>query len=41
MEKVIKKEALPQAADYCSILPAELGEEIGDYAAIAVAAQEE
>lgn len=41
MKKVIEKEALPQAANFCSILPAELGESIGDYAAIAVAAREE
>lgn len=37
MEAVIKREALPQAADFCSVLPAELGESIGDYAAIAIA----
>lgn len=37
MNKVINYEALPQAANYCSILPAQLGEAIGDYAAIAIA----
>ncbi len=37
METVIKREALPQAADFCKILPAQLGEMIGDYAAIAIA----
>ena len=36
-EEVIAKEALPQAAGCCEILPAELGEKIGDYAAIATA----
>lgn len=41
MKTVIEKEALPQAANFCKILPAELGESIGDYAAIAVAAQED
>lgn len=36
-EEVIAKEALPQAAGCCKIVPAELGEKIGDYAAIATA----
>lgn len=35
--RVIQKEALPAAAAACEILPAGLGEQIGDYAAIAVA----
>ena len=39
MEEVIKKEALFHAADVCRVVPAELGEAIGDYAAIAVAAE--
>lgn len=33
----IEKEALGIAADCCKVVPAELGEQIGDYAAIAVA----
>ena len=37
MEKVINKEALPQAVKCCKIVPAALGEQIGDYAAIAAA----
>ena len=36
-EKAIRREALPQAAACCEILPAGLGESIGDYAAIATA----
>ncbi len=36
-EEVIKKEALPVSAGVCRILPAALGESIGDYAAIAIA----
>lgn len=39
MEEVIKKEALSYAASVCRVVPAELGEAIGDYAAIAVAAE--
>ncbi len=37
MEKVIAQEALPTSAGCCHIVPAQLGEEIGDYAAVAVA----
>lgn len=37
MEKIINKEALPQAVKCCKIVPAALGEKIGDYAAIAAA----
>ena len=37
MMKVIGKEALAPAASCCKILPAALGDEIGDFAAIAVA----
>jgi glucokinase len=37
MEEVIAKEALSPAARCCQILPAALGENIGDYAAIATA----
>ena len=36
-EKVIKKEALSVAAGCCKVLPAALGENIGDYAAISTA----
>jgi glucokinase len=35
--KVIKQEALAPAADVCSIVPAALGEEIGDYASLSIA----
>ena len=41
LEQVILQEALSQSARVCQILPAELGEEIGDYAAIAVAMRED
>ncbi len=37
MEKVIEKEALSPSAAVCKVVPAELGESIGDLAAIAVA----
>ena len=37
MENAIRKEALPSAAAVCKIVPAALGEQIGDYAAIAAA----
>ncbi len=37
MEEVIKKEALPASAACCKIVPAMLGDEIGDYAALGVA----
>ena len=37
MKKVISKEALSISADVCEILPAGLGESIGDYAAISLA----
>lgn len=37
MERVINKEALPSAVKCCKILPAALGEQIGDYAAVATA----
>ena len=36
-KKVIEKEALPLAAKCCEVVPAALGEQIGDYAAIATA----
>lgn len=37
MERIIGVEALGQAAVCCQVVPAALGEEIGDYAAIATA----
>ena len=38
MEKVLKKECLKASLDACEIVPAKLKENIGDYAALAVAA---
>lgn len=38
MEEVITREALPLAGRVCRVVPAALGEEIGDYAALSVAA---
>ena len=38
MERVIAEEALPHASRACRIVPAGLGEKIGDYAALSVAA---
>ncbi|MDN4524078.1 ROK family protein [Fictibacillus fluitans] len=35
----LKKESLPQALKVCEIVPAELGEQIGDYASLSVALQ--
>ena len=37
MEAVIAREAIPASASVCSIVPAGLGESLGDYAAVAVA----
>lgn len=37
MEKVLKQECLPQALQVCEILPAALGESLGDIAALSVA----
>ncbi len=39
-EEIIHREALSQSREVCRILPAALGDEIGDYAAIAVAMKE-
>jgi glucokinase len=39
--KIIEKEAIPGAASVCEIVPAQLGEAIGDYAALCVAQQGE
>lgn len=36
MEEIIKREALEQSGNACKVLPASLGEMIGDYAAISV-----
>lgn len=36
-KKVIDREALPQAASVCKVLTSELGENIGDYAALSLA----
>jgi glucokinase len=40
MKQAIEKEALPCSVGCCQILSAELGESIGDYAAIATALEE-
>lgn len=37
MEEIIEKEALSYAKDVCQVLPAGLGESLGDYAALSVA----
>lgn len=37
MQRVLKREALSESLGACEILPAELGDKIGDYAAISVA----
>lgn len=37
MERVIEKEALPVSKNTCKIVPAKLGEQIGDHAALCVA----
>jgi glucokinase len=39
IEEVLKKEAIPEALEVCKILPAKLGDKIGDYAALCVAMQ--
>ncbi len=38
MDEVLKKEALPLARKVCKVVPASLGESIGDYAALSIAA---
>jgi glucokinase len=38
MEEVISKEALPQSLKACKIVPSALGDKIGDYAALSLAA---
>lgn len=37
IEEVLRKEAIPEALEVCRIVPAKLGEKIGDYAALCVA----
>ena len=37
MEESLRREAIPAAAAHCRIVPAQLGEKIGDYAALALA----
>jgi len=37
IEEVLRKEAIPEALEVCKIVPAKLGEKIGDYAALCVA----
>ena len=39
MERVIAAEALPQSASVCRVVPAQLGEAIGDIASLAIAAE--
>lgn len=41
LEKVLQKEAIPAALGVCRIKPAELGDSIGDYAALCVAIYED
>ena len=41
LEKAIEEEALEVSAGCCKIVPAELGEQIGDYAALSAALTEE
>jgi glucokinase len=36
-EKMLRAEALPRSLDACRVVPAELGEQIGDYAALSIA----
>ena len=36
-EKVLRAEALPRSLDACRVVPAALGEQIGDYAALSIA----
>ena len=38
MQRVIEREALPHAYSVCRVLPAALGEQLGDYAALSLAA---
>ena len=37
MERMLKQEALPMNVSECRVVPAKLGENLGDYAALSVA----
>jgi len=37
MQAALQREALPQSAQVCTVVPAVLGDEIGSYAAVAIA----
>lgn len=41
MEKVLQQEAIPASLAACRIVPATLGDSIGDYAALCVAIYED
>jgi glucokinase len=41
IEKILRQEAIPASLEVCRIVPAELGESIGDYAALCVAIYED
>ena len=41
IEKVIRQEAIPASLEVCRIMPAGLGDSIGDYAALCVALYED
>ena len=41
IEKVLRQEAIPASLEVCKIVPAELGDSIGDYAALCVAVYED
>lgn len=41
VEKILKEEAIPSALEVCQVKPAELGESIGDFAALCVAVYED
>jgi len=41
VERVLEREAIPSALEVCKIKPAELGDSIGDYAALCVAVYED
>ena len=40
MEEALVSEAIGRSVDACTIVPAQLGENIGDYAALSVAMEE-
>jgi glucokinase len=41
VDRILKEEAIPSALEVCQVKPAELGESIGDYAALCVAVYED